>query len=59
MKKILLLAGILMLTSLHGNAQIAKQEQSQNVDVATNVFDSIQHKIENAMYTSFISFSGS
>lgn len=51
MKKKLLLASFLMLLTLHNNAQVCNKKQVPSAP--TIVLDSIQFKIENAMYASF------
>lgn len=51
MKKNLLLPSILMLLTLHSNADVYKQEQLPHTP--TDILDSIQFKIEKAMYASF------
>ncbi|MDR3143171.1 MAG: hypothetical protein LBU37_15810 [Tannerellaceae bacterium] len=53
MKKNLLLVGIIMLTSLHSVVQAYEKEQIKTEDVPGSILDSIQYKIEDAMYECF------
>ncbi len=53
MKKKLFLAGILMLTSLHCGVLACSEAHVNKTNVQSSVLDSIQHKIESAMYECF------